>query len=307
LWQAVVAVLVVLVLLLFWVPVKRFFVSAAVAVNVLVPEGGWRPLQWTTGVPRWRDIETSIADGRRMVVRVYEPAKGSSLGMVVYTPLIGGGLDDERLVNLAQTWARAGMWVAVPWSEDGLVIRSSDTEEVVEAAAQLQEQAGVTKLVLFGISYGNGPVFRAAVDDRLVDEVAAVISLNGMYDMANVVEFIESGQSHEYGREVMQATRAAGIDLGSVRDSLSPVGVVDQLEVPVYIIHSTSDQYILSSESAKLHEDLQAQGKESVLVLTDVIKHGTYRPSTVSNVLRYYIPAGAGFMEVIYGVLSADD
>lgn len=297
-------VFVVLALLVLLEPTRRAFISTAVTINLLVPKGSWRPLQWTTPAPTWRDIETKTANGQAITVRLFEPQKSSRLGLVVYTPLIGGGLDDERLVNLGITWARAGIPVAVPWSENGLAIRTDDTEEVIAAAYQLQEHTDTAAVGLFGISYGNGPTFHAAIDPRLSDSAAAIVSLNGMYDLMNVVTFIESGQSHEYGREVVAATRAAGTTLTDVRDNLSPITTIDQLTLPVYVIHSTSDQFIPYSESVQLYETLQAKEKASLLVLTDVIDHGTYRPLTPTNLFTRYLPAGWGFARIVYEILS---
>ncbi|MEX1997812.1 MAG: prolyl oligopeptidase family serine peptidase [Candidatus Andersenbacteria bacterium] len=307
--QISIAVVLIAALLVLLLPGRRIFVSTAVTINVLIPNGDWRPLERFTSAPTWHDIATQTADGQDIVVRIYEPSNTAEetpaqFGLVIYTPLIAAGLDDERLMNLASSWARAGIPVAIPWSDNGLAIQVRDIEEIVAAAQQLQTQTNITKLVLFGISYGNGPTFHAAIDERLANSLAAIISLNGMYDLASVVEFIDSGQSHEYGREVVAATRAAGIDLADVRDRLSPATALNQITVPVYSIHSTADQFIPHTQSTQLHQSLLSQHKESTLVLTDVIEHGTYRPLTPTNFFTRYIPAGWGLTRISYALLA---
>jgi pimeloyl-ACP methyl ester carboxylesterase len=242
----------------------------------------------------------------------------------MYTPLIGGGLDDKRLVNLAETFARANFPVAIPLSHtksDG--ISADDIDDVVAAAELLLNDTA--KVGLFGISYGNGPVFAAAADRRLKDKVVFLVSLNGMYDLQHVTDFIQTGSfaygpisgsltPHAFTKEVLdKARRANSIPEGAdfvqsepfqkLRAALSPANHIETVTFPVFLIHATHDIFIPYTESLRLRDALKSRVPTS-FILTDVIEHGAYHKLTPTNLVQRYLPAVSGFYRAIHYVLK---
>lgn len=297
-------------------PAARYLKACALTINVLVPSGGWRPLQWALEAPRVETIHLQSEDGDGIVLRLYHPTRLAQTGIVIYTPFIGGGLDDPRLTNLAESLARVGFLVGTPQREAGdAAARERDVDDVVTAAEHLLED--VSTVGLFGISYGNGPVFAAAADLRLRETVAFLMSLNGMYDLAHVIDFIETGRfsydqvsgsltPHPYTQEVLDATQASlGVSADAdplqteqgqrLREALSPASYVDQITVETFIIHSTDDEFIPYTESLRLFDGLKDR-TSARLVLTDVIEHGQYRsPLRLDNLRNSYLPALSSF------------
>lgn len=312
-----------LLLVLLVLVVGRVWLSWAVTINLLVSEGAWRPLQLVTRQPVVEEVVVNSDSGRRLVVRVYRPSGTTETGLVIYTPFIGGGLDDPRLVNLAETFSRAGLVVAVPWREvDKLVVDGDDIDDVVATVDWLLNE--MPQVGIFGISYGTGPVFAAAADERVRDKVRFVVGLNGYYDLGNVVDFINSGryeygevvgqqQPDEYAQEIIDNTLAvyggsidvflASAEFERLRISLSPAQAVEKLRGEVFIVHSATDTFIPYTESMRLRDALLAEGVPVSFVLTDVIEHGQYRPVNVANAWRYYLPAGRDFANLVSRLL----
>lgn len=304
-------------------PAASAIKAAAVTINVLIPSGAWRPLQWATPSPTQKDIRVQSGE-RNLIIRLYYPARLPQTGLVIYTPFIGGKLDDPRLTNLAETFARAGFLVATPIPErDSIAVSTNDAEDVITAAQLVLQE--VSAVGLFGISYGNGPTFAAAADARINDRVVFLVSLNGMYDLKNLIEFIETGTfayqdtaytltPHQYTKDILEATRQAehippGADLvtsqafARLRLSLSPASHVSAISVPVFLIHAATDSFIPYTETMRLRDALADRVPTSFL-LTDVIEHGSYHKLTLSNLKRRYLPALVGFYRSIRYILT---
>jgi dipeptidyl aminopeptidase/acylaminoacyl peptidase len=236
--------------------------------------------------------------------------------MIIYTPFIGGGLEDERLVNLAETWARAGFVVAVPWREsDTLIVSTKDIEDLVVTIEYVAENFNVKQVGLFGISYGAGPTFAAAADSRVRDVVPFVISLNGYGDLNEVIRFISTGEysygeiagtltPHSYPGEILEATLQAGIRLNRLGDALSPIEQLEQVDADIYIVHSTADIFIPYTESMRLHDAARREGLKSKLLLTEFVEHGTYRPLSPVTIWRYYLPAVSGLYSIVSSLVT---
>jgi len=296
--------------------VAMWGLAAAVTVNLLVPAGNWRPLIWLTAKPAQEDFTVASGSGRELAVRVYRPRSADAAdqltGLVIYSPFTGGGLDDDRLVNLASTMARAGFLVATPWhARSAPVIDPADVEDVVSSVEFLISQ-GAGQVGLFGISYGNGPVFVAA--DRLGEvRVPFIVSLNGFYDLQNFVDFIRSDQADPFTGEVLDNTLAlyaddldsflASAEFENLRLAVSPSVVAERFGGTVYLIHSTDDPFIPSTESVHLRAALR-NAQVVLFSLTDVIQHGSYRPLTPKNSLRYYWPAARSFTRLVQHLMT---
>ena len=318
-----------LVLILLTIPL---WLSLAMTINLLVPSGAWRPLTLVTSPPTHLDTVVSSNSGRELTVRTYTGHNADRGGLVIYTPFIGGGLDDERLVNLAETFARAGFVVAIPWQSDAtLTVNQKDSADVIATILHLQQEAGVNRVGIFGISYGSGPAAAAVVDDRVSQDISFLVSLNGFANLDSLVAFVRTGQSeyqdttikrepHSYTQELLDNTLAANqaTDIEQfltsdryrqLRQSLSPALLlgsdIQQTSLPpVFLIHSTDDAYIPYTETLQLHDRLRTLGRVSLLALTDVVQHGTYRPITFATLRQKYLPTALDFTQLVRSLLA---
>ena len=302
----------------------------ATALNLLIPRGDWRPLEIFTRKPIREEQVIRSLSGRQLRIQVWRPkipAKKSISAMIIYIPFIDGGPDDPRIMNLANTFARAGFVVAVPWrSEDPFIMNLKDIDDVVSSVLFLKDSARlkVDYYGLFGISSGNGPVIAAAADPRIKDSVGFIISFAGYYDLQNVLRFVMTGQysyrditgtiePHFYTRELLAKTIdyyntdeelfLTGPEFEKLRQGLSPFRFVDALKADFFIIHSTDDTMIPYTESMRLADALKERAPVH-FTLNAVFEHGTYKKINWANMRRCYLPSVCGFYKFLYALLS---
>ena len=304
--------------------------TMATALNLLIPRGDWRPLEIFTRTPTREEQVIRSLSGRQLRIRVWrpkKPAKKSSSALIIYAPFIEGSLDDPRLINLADTFARAGFVVAAPWrGEDPFIVNLKDTEDVVSTVFFLRDntQLEIGYYGLFGISAYNGPVIAAAADPKIKDSIGFIISFAGYYDIQNVLRFVLTGQyshrdimgtiePHSFSQKILakqldyyntdSESFLTGQEFEKLRRGLSPSSFVDQLKAEFFIIHSTDDAMIPYTESMRLAEALE-QRVPVHLILTAVFEHGTYKKINLANIRHYYLPGIIGFYKFLYGLLA---
>ncbi len=305
--------------------------TIGVTVNLLIPKGDWRPLEIFTKKPIQEEHLIESLSNRMLTIHLYRPKSLSQKPqtvMVINSPFIEKGLDDPRLVNLAQTFARAGFVVAVPLADKNrLVISKKDIEDVVATVLFLKEKPefNAATFGLFGISYGNGPVIAAAADERIRELVRFIISFGGYYDLQNTLEFIQTGryaykdiqgvlEPDPYTRKVLDATLdyyqtdeetfRHGSQFAELKRELSPSVLIDQLTADFFITHSTDDPYIPYTESIQLADALLDRGIPVTFSLTGIFEHGTYKKLNLENIRRLYLPTVADFYSFIYTLLA---
>lgn len=304
--------------------------TIATTINLLIPKGDWRPLEIFSRKPIKEEQVIESLSGRKLTIQIWrpeKPAKKSSPALIIYMPIIDGASDDPRLMNLANTFARAGFVVASPWrSEDPFIMNLKDIDDVVSTVLFLKDNTRlkVDYCGLFGISSSNGPVIAAAADPRIKDSVGFIISFAGYYDIQNVLRFVMTGQysykdsrgtiePHSYTRELLakaldyyntdEELFLTGPEFEKLRQGLSPSRFVDELKADFFIVHSTDDTMIPYTESMRLADAL----KERVPVhfaLNAVFEHGTYKKINLANMRRCYLPSVGGFYKFLYALLS---
>ncbi len=303
----------------FWPQISLGLKTVGVTINLLIPKGNWRPLELFTKKPIREEFFIESSSGRKLTLNIYQPKKSQELktAIIIYTPFIGAGLDDFRLVNLANTFARAGFIVAVPWrSEDHLIISTKDAEDVISVALFLKNKSELktNKIGLWGISYGNGPMIVASVDSRIKDFISFIVSFAGYYDFQSALEFVVSGDSDPYAKEILnktlkyyntdEETFLRGTEFEKLKKGLSPSSLIDQLTADFFITHSIDDRYIPYTESIKLADALRLRSGQVTFALTTVFEHGAYKKFNFENVRRHYLPSVADFYKFLFVLIS---
>jgi pimeloyl-ACP methyl ester carboxylesterase len=111
------------------------------------------------------------------------------------------GKGDSQLMLLARDLAMAGFLVLVPDFEGmkDLHMRPSDAEDVVRSFLAVSKLKNAKPGGgMMGISYGVGPMFLAAADNRVRDRVGLVVSFGGFGDLRAALLFLLTG-SYDYG------------------------------------------------------------------------------------------------------------
>ena len=112
------------------------------------------------------------------------------------------GIEDPRIVRLAEAVARAGRTVFVPQLEvyeQDLVTDDIDRIVAVTRALSGPERGAA---VLVGTSFGGSLGLLAAADDRLADRVALVATFGAYVDLVGVLQAVTTGRSLVDGEEI---------------------------------------------------------------------------------------------------------
>lgn len=171
-------------------------------------------------------VERKIGD---VTVHLYDPAGKSGTTLILVPGLHPNGIHDNRFIAFAETCAEAGFHVVAPdipefrnfkiTNESVAILRS-----VIEEIRDPQKTTG-----MLGISYGAGPVFLIAADQKL----DYVVSIGGYYNLSHAIEYSFTGahpggaqrETHEWGRLIFALNHldqlAASDDLEIFRKSLA--------------------------------------------------------------------------------------
>jgi acetyl esterase/lipase len=149
------------------------------------------PLKLAGAKPIKEEVTFSVGDGQ-VAADLYRPDDDARHGaLLVVIGAAPRALEDEQVVRLAKSAARAGLVVMIPELEHLLAdeMVPEEIEEVVAAFQYLRDQPfvepGRTGIVGFSVGAGIGLV--AASDPRIRDDVAIFGSFGGYYDLYDVI------------------------------------------------------------------------------------------------------------------------
>lgn len=298
-------------------------------VNIAVQDGWWRPLEVFTNEPLIEKGVTVRAVGELLKADMYLPSgTDRHAAILIYVPFAGGGEDNPALVNLAESLAESGFVVMVPVrTETEAVLRQGDRKDIISAFSYLirHERVESDKAGMFGISYGSGPVFLAAADDRIRDDVDFIISYAGYYELKEAMRYVVTG---EYSRDginehlepepwVKDTAKSNLVSFGLTEErvegffnaperfdkllseeqellramhTLSPASVISRIDAKTLIIHSRGDYTIPYTESLRLNEALRGR-IPTTLAIVDMLVHSETRPMTWKTLRENYIPS----------------
>src|SRR5439155_1987216 len=121
------------------------------------------------------------------------------LGAVVVVPgLTPDGKDDQRVVALAKSLARARFLVLVPDIPNTRALKVSAADGVfiadaVEELAQRGAGGGEHRVGLVAISYAVGPAVLAASQAPAADHVGFIVAIGGYYEIEAAIAFVTTG------------------------------------------------------------------------------------------------------------------
>jgi dienelactone hydrolase len=149
-----------------------------------------------------------------MRARLYEPAGSHRRAALLTSGLHASGIDEPRLVRLAQQLAASHIAVVTPDIPElsRFEIAPAITDAIEDAGVWLADESTLApdrKAALMGISFSGGLSIIAAGRPSLANKVAYVFSLGGHDDLPRVLKYLCTG--HE-------ASPIPDVQLGTARD-----------------------------------------------------------------------------------------
>jgi pimeloyl-ACP methyl ester carboxylesterase len=145
-----------------------------------------------------RELEIPTARGP-MRARVYQPAGSHRRAALLTSGLHVSGIDEPRLVRLAQQIAASHVLVVTPDIPElaRFDIAPAITDAIEQAGVWLATESGFApdqKVGLMGISFSGGLSIIAAGRPSLANHVAYVFSLGGHDDLPRVLRYLCTGR-----------------------------------------------------------------------------------------------------------------
>lgn len=214
----------------------------------------------------------SLAPSERdPVVDIYLPVGIDQASFVIFFPGFNPeGSRDPRLVNLARSFAGAGIGVAVPDSENikQKTFSREDIELIKSTFYFLQDQAYVDpdRIGLSGFSIAGSYILRAA--SELGTGLLFVHSLGGYYDLEELFAEVISKRVVYNGAErawepdslsqelAQEMLRDEPQDFSLKLRELSPSAKLQDMNTRVFLMHDRNDNLIPVEESRKIRDAL---------------------------------------------------
>lgn len=215
-----------------------------------------KPQEILLGSPVREAIQYPIATGLGEA-DLYIPKRGSShAGILLFLGVAPAGQDDPRVIGLAESLARSGAVVMIPWS-DTMTQKRIAVEEVdnlVHAFQYLQDldDTDPKRIGMSGFCVGASLTTVAAQDPRIAKDVRFINFFGGYYDakllLTSVLtqhrfygESTEPWAPNKLGVEVVQSHLIEGLDDSAERDLLQKAYSEGRLPSPVEL-ESLSDE-----------------------------------------------------------------
>jgi len=187
--------------------------AASLVVRAAGLHGPWldRLARFQNGPVAMRDTTIPARSGR-MRARVYEPATRRAVPVLLTGGVHAKGIDEPRLVKLANDLAVAGTPVVTAEIDDLVHYRITprlpdDLEDAIVWAGSDRTLAPGGRLGVIGISFAGGLSIVAAGRPRAAPHVAYVLSFGGHGSLPDVLTFLCTGRlpdgtsrtPHDYG------------------------------------------------------------------------------------------------------------
>jgi dienelactone hydrolase len=157
---------------------------------------------------RIADVDTTRVSEREITIptrrgpmraRLYDPSGGHSRAALLTSGLHASGIDEPRLVRLAQQIAASHVAVVTPDIPElsRFEIAPAITDAIEDAGGWLAADATLApdhRAALMGISFSGGLSIVAAGRPSLENRVAYVFSLGGHDDLARVLRYLCTGR-----------------------------------------------------------------------------------------------------------------
>ena len=197
---------IVMLLVMFATPQGRSALKTLGFVFQVIPSIPVKPIEIFSSQPVREEVRFTQSTGSG-VADIYRPDNDKeNAAVLLFLGVNPAGRDDARVVNLAESLARTGMVVMIPWS-DTMTQNRIDPNEVsnlVEAYKYLSdlEYVDPERVGLGGFCVGSSLAAVAAQDPEIRDNIAFINFFGGYFDAMDLMASISSSTRFgDYGRQ----------------------------------------------------------------------------------------------------------
>jgi dienelactone hydrolase len=283
-----IVLLIALVLLIFLGPMALNHArSAGFVIRAAGMHGWWAdPLaSLQSGAVTTEDTSIEVRDGR-VRGRIYRPGSATRRTILLTGGVHAAGIDEPRLMKLAQDLAAGGSPVVTAEVPDLLRYRITEhlTDTIEDAAVWVSKQPALApdgKIGLFGVSFAGGLSIAAGGRPSTRDHVAFVVSFGGHGDLARVTRFLCTGtqpdgsyrKPHDYG---------VVVTLNNLADKVVPPEQVEPLRAGIVQFLNASHLDMVDKKAAAVAfnqaRDMQKALPEPAATLMGYVNDRAVKP-----------------------------
>lgn len=293
---------VILFLALFLFAFKPIIASAKVLLLVTqeFPQIPFKPLHNITPKPQNEKVEFGE---QKLIGDLFIP-KGAERKPAIIVAMGVKTSDKDRkiLLNFCETLSRLGFVVLWPRSEEleNDAIKFEDPQTFIEAYNLLEQRKEVDKnrISYVGFSVGSSLSLVAAENKAINKKVRSIVFFGGYYNLFDyfsslytkkvsldekTIEWEPDGSAVDHAQEIL---KDAGLTLKQISENdnldseltkkllrFSPGHSLDTLKAKIFILHEKSDSFVPYTESIKLKQVLEENGKSYDYHLANLFEH----------------------------------
>ena len=256
---------IVMLVVMFATPQGRSALKTLGFVFQVIPSIPVKPIEIFSSQPVREEVRFTQSTGSG-VADIYRPDNDKeNAAVLLFLGVNPAGRDDARVVNLAESLARTGMVVMIPWS-DTMTQNRIDPNEVsnlVEAYKYLSdlEYVDPERVGFGGFCVGSSLAAVAAQDPEIRDNIAFINFFGGYFDAMDLMASISSSTRFgDYGRQPWEPSDLA---TSVLRGHLIEL-------IPLERDKSLIEQILSSQDSLTKNQvgDLSEEGKRVYKLLT---------------------------------------
>ena len=256
---------IVIFVVMFATPQGRSALKTLGFVFQVIPSIPVKPLALFSSQPIQEEVRFTQSTGSG-VADIYRPDNDKqNAAVLLFLGVNPAGRDDSRVVNLAESLARAGMVVMIPWS-DTMTQNRIDPNEVgnlVEAYKYLSDLDYVDpdRVGLGGFCVGASLAAVASQDIEIRDDIAFINFFGGYFDAMDLMASISSSTRFgDYGRQPWEPSDLA---TSVLREHLVELIPLESDKLLIEQILSGQDSFTKNQVG-----DLSEEGKRVYKLLT---------------------------------------
>ncbi|RLK46526.1 pimeloyl-ACP methyl ester carboxylesterase [Alkalispirillum mobile] len=192
-------------------PVQRHYEAGLILGDIRAGEEDSR-LKRTRPAPERETVNYTGVTGEARVADLYTPGGEIKADLVLVHGFTEDGRRDPRLIQFAETLARAGFRILAPEVETltRMDVSPENVQDVVDASRWLDEHGDGDGVGVAALSFSVATAVLAAMEPEGQPHIGWVVGVGGYYDLVDSLTYVTTGYYTEDGREVFLEPRVEG-------------------------------------------------------------------------------------------------